>query len=210
MDINGEPFIFHQLRWLKSQGASKAVLCVGHMGAAIEKSVGSGRDLGIEVNYSYDGPALLGTAGALKKAQALLSQEFFVLYGDSYLPCPLAPVLAAFRAAAKPALMTVFKNDNRWGASNVEYARGRILKYAKENRAPEMRHIDYGLGVFKKEVLNRVPDESFDLAKLYQQLLGAGELASFEATERFYEIGSPEGLEETRRYLKEHPIGRQP
>ena len=65
-----------------------------------------------------------------------------------------------------------------------------------------MRHIDYGLGVFDRRAFDSVPEVgAHDLADVYQELLGRGELAGFEVTERFYEIGSTAGLEETRRYL---------
>jgi NDP-sugar pyrophosphorylase family protein len=67
-----------------------------------------------------------------------------------------------------------------------------------------MRHIDYGLGVFQKKALEIAPgDQPWDLARLYQDLLGKRELAAYEVKERFYEIGSFSGLEELRLYLAE-------
>ena len=140
----------------------------------------------------FDGGTLLGTGGALKRALPVLGDAFFVLYGDSLLTCDLPAVERAFRASGRAGLMTVFRNDDRWDRSNVLFEDGRLLRYDKVNRTPDMRHIDYGLGVLTDRALAPVPpDRPFDLAAVYQRLLADGDLAGFEVTDRFYEIGSP-------------------
>jgi MurNAc alpha-1-phosphate uridylyltransferase len=155
------------------------------------------------IEYSFDGPTLLGTGGAIRKALPLLPQHFFVLYGDSYLPCDYAEVEAAFRRSGLPALMTVYRNDNLYDASNVEYDGTHILRYDKQVRTPAMHHIDYGLGLFDRDVFAALPvGEKYDLATVFQDLLGAGKLAALEVHDRFYEIGSPQGLRETAEFLQ--------
>jgi NDP-sugar pyrophosphorylase family protein len=203
IDVHGEPFVVHQLRLLKAHGISHVLLCVGHLGEQIVERVGNGSSLGLDVQYSFDGPRLLGTGGAVKKAlPKLQSPAFFLLYGDAYLECDYAAVQAAFEASGKPALMTVFRNEGRWDASNVEYSDGRILAYDKKNPTPGMRYIDYGLGVYRKEAFASVPpDEPYDLATLQQDLLRADKLAAYEIFERFYEIGSHAGLDKLLDYL---------
>jgi NDP-sugar pyrophosphorylase family protein len=204
VEINGEPFLWHQLRLLRENGIDRVVLCVSHLGEQVRDSVGDGRDFGLHIDYSFDGAILLGTAGALKRAQPLLGESFFVLYGDSYLPIDWRDVEAAFRVSGKSALMTVYRNESQWDTSNVEFADGRILAYHKKLRTARMRHIDYGLGVLHASALAGVPDgTSWDLAALYQELLEAGELAAFEAPHRFYEIGSFSGVEELCSYLSQ-------
>jgi len=200
IEINGEPFLAHQLRLLRARGVERVVLCIGQHGARIREFAGDGSQFGLAVDYSDDGPALLGTAGAVRNALPLLGDKFFVLYGDSYLPCSYHGVEQAFRAAGRLGLMTVYRNEGRWDASNVEFAGGRILAYDKENRTARMRHIDYGLGVFSREAF--AGTQHRDLAAAYRDLLGRGELAAFEVLERFYEIGSFEGIAELARYLK--------
>ncbi|MBI5246477.1 MAG: nucleotidyltransferase family protein [Elusimicrobia bacterium] len=203
VDINGKPFLERQLRLLASQGFKKAVLCVGHLGDQIEAAIGDGSRLGLAVEYARDGERLLGTAGALRAALGRLGDAFFTLYGDSYLECNMAAVQAAFEKSGKTGLMTVYRNDGQFDASNVEYAGGRILAYDKKNRTPEMKHIDYGAGVFKSSAFSGLKaGESADLETVYRDLLSRGELAAYEATTRFYEIGSPEGLAETRLHLR--------
>src|SRR5579872_5855079 len=111
VDVNGEPFIAHQLRLLASRGIPRVVLCLGYRGEMVRDFVGDGWEFGLQVNYSFDGPELRGTAGAIHQALPLLGDSFFVLYGDSYLPCDYAAVEQAFLTSGKTALMTVFCNE---------------------------------------------------------------------------------------------------
>jgi NDP-sugar pyrophosphorylase family protein len=203
VDIEGEPFIAHQLRLLHSKGIRRVVLCLGYLGDMVRQFVGDGSAFGLGVEYSFDGPTLRGTAGAIHQALPLLGSVFFVLYGDSYLPCDYAAVEEAFRQSGKMGLMTVFRNEGQWDSSNVEFADGRILAYDKKNRTPRMRHIDYGLGAFDRRTFEALaPGSVYDLATMYQDLLAADELAACEVKERFYEIGSPAGIEELSQLLK--------
>ena len=198
VEICGEPFLAHQLRLLSSQGIRRVVLCVGHYGEQIRHYTGDGRQFGLEVVFSWDGPVLRGTAGALRHALPLLGDEFFVMYGDSYLSCSYVQVAGAFQHAGLPALMTVFRNAGNWDRSNVEFAGGRILAYDKKNPTPRMEFIDYGLGVFHRSAFS---GGHADLAELYQDLLRSGQLAAVEVCERFYEIGSFEGITDLTEYL---------
>lgn len=202
LDVAGRPFIHTQLRQLHSQGVRLVVLCLGHLGEQVVKVVGDGSAFGLEVVYSFDGPELRGTAGAVKRALPLLGRAFFILYGDSYLECNYAAVQNAFEAAGKLVLMTVFRNEGQWDTSNVEYRDGRIVAYDKTTSTAGMQYIDYGLGVWNRRALEGVPDTGFcDLATVCQEMLKQRELAGFEVTERFYEIGSFTGLTETRKHL---------
>jgi len=203
VDINGEPFITHQLRLLESRGVRRVVLCLGYRGEMVQEFVGGGEQFGLAVEYSFDGPILRGTAGAIHQALPFLGEAFFVLYGDSYLPCDYAAAEEAFAGNGKTALMTVFRNEGQWDSSNVEFTGGRILAYDKKNRTPRMHHIDYGLGAFHARAFQPLqPGAVYDLAALYYDLLARNDLAAFEVRERFYEIGSVEGIRELSQQLK--------
>jgi len=202
VEVAGKPFVFHQLDWLQRQKVNRVVLCVGYLSEMIREQVGSGERWGIEVKYSLDGEKLLGTGGALKKAMPLLGKEFFVFYGDSFLPIDFLPVQEAFWASGRPALMTFLKNQGRWDRSNVEASDGNLIAYNKREPTSDMEHIDYGLGVFSERAfLGSEVNNSFDLADLYQALAQKGDLAGHEVIHRFYEIGSKEGLAETEKFL---------
>jgi MurNAc alpha-1-phosphate uridylyltransferase len=203
IDIGGRPFLWHQLQLLKRHGIRRVVLAVGYLGENIREHFGNGSDIGISLQYSFDGPRLLGTGGAIRQALPLLPDRFFVLYGDSYLTCNYRSVESAFLQSGLPGLMTVFRNDGLFDTSNVEFDGSRILRYDKKNRTAAMRYIDYGLGVFHRNVFEKIPaDQPCDLADIYQSLVRAGQLAAFEVSERFYEIGSMQGLRELRNLLK--------
>lgn len=204
VEVAGRPFVHRQLDYLRGQGVSRVVLLTGHLGEQIEEAVCDGSAFGLSVCYSPDGPAALGTAGALKQALPLLGPEFFVLYGDSFLPIDYAPVQAAYLSSGKAALMTVLKNADRWDKSNAHFEAGIVVEYNKPAPSPDMRHIDYGLSVLSARALEGVPHgQCVDLAEVYHRLSLSGQLAGFEVTQRFYEIGSHEGLREADHYFSQ-------
>lgn len=202
IEVAEKPFIVHQLNYLQKQGVKKVVICIGYLGEMIQEVVGDGSQWGMEIAYSHDGPILLGTGGALKQALHMLGDNFFVLYGDSYLPVNFSKVQDAFIREKKLGLMAVIENRNQWDRSNVEFSQGQILEYNKSVIRPEMHHIDYGLGVLQKKVFDNYPkNESFDLSKVYNQLSQRNQLSGYEVFERFYEIGSHQGISDTQNYL---------
>lgn len=203
VDVAGQPFVVRQMDYLRQQGISRVVLCLSYLGEQVEAVVGDGSAFGLDVRYSWDGPRLLGTGGALRQALPLLGEQFFVFYGDSYLPIDFRAVERDFLASGKPALMTVLKNGDQWDKSNVLFRDGCIAEYNKLAPRPEMTHIDYGLGVMSASVLENAPaNEPFDLADIYHELSVRGVLAGHEVFERFYEIGSHKGLDETIQYFR--------
>jgi MurNAc alpha-1-phosphate uridylyltransferase len=202
LSVAGRPFLHWQLALLAQQGITQAVLCVGHLGEQIRTAVGDGTGFGLTVRYSCDGETLLGTGGALKQALPLLGTAFFVLYGDSYLPCSFAHVQSAYEASGAPALMTVFRNENRWDTSNVLFRDGTIVEYNKRSPRPDMAHVDFGLGALSAQALAEYPPgAAFDLGDVYHGLARRGALAGLEVRERFYEIGSAAGLAAAEHYL---------
>ena len=202
IEVAGKPFIFHQLEYLRKEGIEKIVLCVGYLCEMIQEEVGDGSKFNLDISYSYDGDFLLGTGGSIKKALPLLDENFYVLYGDSFLPIHFSPVEESFLNSKKPALMTVILNENKWDKSNVIFKDGIVLEYNKKEPKSEMKFIDYGLGVLSKSLFDKYEEKAaFDLADIYHFLSIKNELAGFEVNERFYEIGSHQGIKETELYL---------
>jgi len=203
VEVAGEPFFLHQIRLLKAAGIERVVVCAGHLGEMIVERFGDGSRLGVRIDHSFDGPRLLGTGGAIARALPQLGRAFYVLYGDSYLPFDYRAAGLRLIESGKLGLMTVFENRGRYDASNVLYENGRITAYDKKARLPSMRHIDSGLGAFRAAAFAGMsPDEPCDLADIQKALLARGELEGFEVRDRFYEIGSPEGLAELDSLLR--------
>jgi N-acetyl-alpha-D-muramate 1-phosphate uridylyltransferase len=200
LEVAGAPFVEHQLRLLRAHGIERVVMLIGHLGEQIREVLGDGSRLGLQVSYSEDPPGLAGTAGALRGALPKLGDEFMVLYGDTYLRIDYAAVGAAFRDSGRLGLITVLRNEGRWDTSNTVISGDRVLRHDKRDPDPTMEWIDYGLGALHAEALDAAA-EARDLSDVYAALAERGELAAYVASERFYEIGSPEALAETDAFL---------
>ncbi len=206
LEVAGKPFAVHQIELLRRHGLNDIIWCVGYLGEQIRGALGDGERWDMQLQYAFDGEQLRGTGGALRRALPLLGEAFLVLYGDSYLECDYGAIEQAFLRSGRLGLMTVVRNDDAWDRSNVEFAGGCIVRYDKRKRTPEMQHIDYGLGALRAAAFDAYPaDQPLDLATVYQDLLAADQLAGYEVSGRFYEIGSVSGLEETRQYLGKKP-----
>ncbi|HET6250716.1 MAG TPA: nucleotidyltransferase family protein [Tepidisphaeraceae bacterium] len=207
VDVNGRAFIDHQLGLLHRYGVRRVVLCLGHLGGKIEEHLGDGSRIGMSLRYSHDGARLVGTGGAVRRALPMLGELFWVMYGDSYMDIDYAEVLRRFCSSQSPraarGLMTLIRNENRWDKSNAIFQNGRLTCYDKRNRSEQMQYIDYGIQLLRREAFDTTPaGGAFDLADLYRDLVTRGEMIGHEVFNRFYEIGTPQSLEETRRYLQ--------
>jgi prepilin-type processing-associated H-X9-DG protein len=208
LTIDGRPFVHYQLDWLAAERATNVIFCVGYRGNLIREYVGDGSRWGIETAYVDEGDRLLGTAGGLRLAydQGVLDSNFAVLYGDSFLRVSLRDMWARFLAGGNFALMAVLRNEGRWDRSNVVFCDGQVALYdknASEPQPPSMRYIDYGVSILQRAVIEREvpPRQHSDLAPVLNKLSVEGRLGGFEATERFFEIGSPEGLRDFEEYI---------
>jgi MurNAc alpha-1-phosphate uridylyltransferase len=208
VEVAGEPFIIRQLDYLHRQRVRDVVLCIGYLGEMIKAVVGDGSRFGLTVSYSMDGPVLLGTGGALRRASPFLGEACFVLYGDSYLPVDFGAIEAEFCASSQPALMTILYNEDRWDKSNVLLVDGKLAEYNKRAPRPDFAYIDYGLSIVRREIIESCPaNRAFDLANVYHTLSLEKRLHGYEVFKRFYEIGSPGGLMETDEFFR---IGDMP
>ena len=203
VELAGKPFIDHQLALLRRNGTRRAVLCLGHLGEQVEAHLGDGSRYDMQLRYSYDGPTLLGTGGAIRRAASMLGDVFWVMYADSYMDIDYRAVLSDFAQRNLLGMMTVLRNDNRWDKSNVVFRDGKLVHYDKRRQTPDMQYIDYGVALLRRPAIERIPEgEAFDLADWYSRLVAEGQMAGHEVHNRFYEIGTPASLEEARKYLE--------
>lgn len=200
--IGAKPFLQYQLDFLKEGGIGDVVLCVGHQGEKIERYFGDGSQSGLSIRYSYEKERLLGTAGALKNAGHLLGDEFFTMYGDSYLSLDFTSVMSYFNDFKKLGLMVVYKNRNRYEPSNVAIDGTLVREYTKKEKTEDMTYIDYGTSILRKKALELIPpNQPYSLGELFGKLIPQQELLAYEVDKRFYQIGSKEGLEEFRMFV---------
>lgn len=202
--VAGRPFLEYQIDFLKKNGVTDLVLCVGYLSEKIEQYFGNGDEFGVTIQYVHDGDRLLGTAGALKRAESLLQGNFFVMYGDSYVFLNFKDVYSTFINSNIPAIMVIFKNDNNYDMSNVAVEKGKVIRYDKKNVIGDLVYIDYGVFVFSKSILDLIPrDQEYQLETVIHYLIQKKDLGVYEATKRFYEIGSHKGLEDFTRYIRD-------
>jgi len=202
LQVSGKPFIIHQFDLLKKNGITKVVICSGYLSKQIEDFIRDGKEFGLSVKFSFDGEKPLGTGGAVKKALSLLGDNFFVMYGDSYLNIDFRSVSDVFLSQNKKGLMTTLRNKDKWGKSNIVFKNGRIINYDKKEKTKDMEYIDYGLSILRKSVFDEIGNEEvFDLAEIYKSLIKKKQMIGYEVKNRFYEIGSAQGLADTEEYL---------
>ncbi len=202
VEVRRKSFLEYQLELLKKGGIKNIVLCIGYMGGQIESYFGDGKRFGVNIDYSYEGKPL-GTAGALKKAEGMLDDPFFTMYGDSYLSLDFPAAMQYFKSQNKPALMTVYKNYDRYDRSNTAIEGNLVKKFSKKERTEDMVYIEYGANIFRKEALRLIPEnQSCSLDDLFPILIEKEELLAYEVEERFYEIGSLQGLKEFEEFVR--------
>lgn len=199
--IDGRPFLEYEVGLLRREGVDDLVICLGHLGGSIRDHFRDGRSFGVRVRYSDDGPKLLGPAGALKKAEPLLGKSFFVTYGDAYLRAPYASMMKRLLASGKPALMAVYRNENRHGRSDLRIEGGRVVRYEKRG-TEKMSWVNYGVTALRKEALALIPPgREVGEEEFYGSLIARQELMAFPVSRRFYEIGNPDSLAEFERFI---------
>lgn len=200
--IYDKPFLEYQIDLLKKQGIKNIVLCIGYLGEQIQEHFGDGKRFGVKIQHSHEGERLLDTAGALKNAENLLKDEFFVMYGDSYLFLDFHTIASYFHQFKKLALMVVYKNYNRYDKSNIVIEGNLVKKYSKKVKTKDMVYIDYGASLLRKKVLDSVPRNTpYSLEELFSKLISRKEVLAFEVKKRFYEIGSKKGLVEFQKFI---------
>ncbi|HSY24022.1 MAG TPA: sugar phosphate nucleotidyltransferase [Polyangiaceae bacterium] len=204
LPVAGRPFVDWQLERLAACGIREVVMCIAFLGDQIEAHVKDGARYGLSVQWSHEGPNLLGTGGALRAALPLLGPAFLVTYGDSYLPFDYAGPLRMLESHDDAdGVMSVFKNDGQWDASNVAIDGAWVRRYEKGASDPSLDHIDYGANAFRRSVIAATPEgEAFGLDRVQHDLAQRMRLRAYVAHERFYEVGSPSGLAELDRLLR--------
>jgi len=201
--VENKPFLQYQIELLRENGLRNIVLCVGHLSHMIKNYFDDGKKFGVKIRYSDEGENLLGTGGALKKAEPLLEDEFFLMYGDSYLLFNYRAIESYYKKFQDFCILVVYKNQNLYDKSNVGVKDGLVAIYDKTKPDGNLIYIDAGLSILRKNILNRIPsDGMFLLEKLYQRIIAKREMLAYEVNQRFYEIGSLKGLKEFENLIK--------
>ncbi len=201
--VEGRPFLEYQLELLRENGICNIVLCVGHLSRMVKEHFGDGFRFGVKIVYSDEGKELLGTGGALKKAEPLLEDRFFVMYGDSFLMYDYQAIRSYSGRFPNFCVLVVYRNENLYDNSNIAIQDGLVSAYDKANPDGKLVYIDAGLSILRREYISQIPShQSSPLEELYCKIIDDRNMLAYEVDQRFYEIGSPRGLREFQRLLK--------
>ena len=201
-DINGKPFLWYQLQKLKENNITDILLCVGHLSTAIEEYFSDGTELGLNIKYSHDGEKQLGPIGAVKKAEKILQNDFFIMYGDSYLDVDYQKVIEFYKQNRKPSCMVVYKNKDQYDKSNMIVENNMVVGYGSSSENNKVEYIDYGTSLLNIETLKLVSEDSYcSTGDFFEKLIDDEKLLAYEVKNRFYHIGNPEALAEVKKLL---------
>ena len=206
LPVGGKPFLCHQLEHLKAQGIRRALLLIGHLGGQVKAYFGDGGSIGMELMYSEE-RELLGTGGALKLAEGKIAGDFFVIYGDSFLPLDYAGFEAAFFRAGREGMIAVYRDPA--GATRVRgnvtlSPEGLVARYDKGAGGAGLDWVEAGVLAFRRGVLRRIPPgRVVSLERdVYPALIGEGALAGYPVAHRFFDIGTEERIRDMEAWLK--------
>jgi len=203
VEISGKPFIDYLIPLCKKNGIEEIVFCVGHLWEQVRDYVGDGKKFGIKAYYSVEDKKL-DTGGAIKKALPYLDKEFLVTYGDSFLDIDWQDVANAFKKSPAKGIMSVYENNWRLVPSTIIIDKeGYIKEFNKENPRPEMTHMEYGINIFSKDIIDKIPKEVFPLGDYFNYLAKDSNLLSYPTTRMFYDIGTPEGIKKFQKDILE-------
>lgn len=204
--INGRPFLEIQMEYLKENGITDIVLSIGYLGEQIEEYFGDGSGMGLNIEYSCE-DVPVGTGGGVKLAADKLHEEFFLLYGDSYLPIDYREVEEAFKASGKAGLLVAY--DNRLGDTTVPCnisvdSDMLVTEYSKSGQSAGLHLVEAGVLAFKKSMLELIPDNGPTSLEeeVFPRLIHKREMACFTTRQRFYDIGLPERLEKLEELFR--------
>lgn len=202
----GKPFLEYLVVFLKGNGIRKLLFLVGYLGDKIKAYFGDGSKWGVEIDYSFE-EKFMGTGGALQLAKNKLENEFFLLFGDSYLPIDYKKIAYQYSRSKKMAMLAIYDNkeDTKVPFNLAVGKSKKIITYynKKEANFHGLNYCDAGVVVVSKEVLNLIGEKtpiSFEEA-IYPALIAKGELGYYIAENRFYDIGTFERLRDFKKYI---------
>jgi NDP-sugar pyrophosphorylase family protein len=199
--IENKPFIHYQLKQLSKQGFNEVLICAGYLSRQIKKFAGIGKKFNLKIKYSIEKKKLLGTAGAIRKALPLLNDNFFIIYGDTYLPIKFKNLQKIYIKKKAKALITIYKNKNKLDKSNVCFKKKNIY-YEKNSNKKNMNYIEYGVSILNKSIFNyKNLKKISDLSEVFNYLSKKKILKYAIVRKRFYEIGSVSGLLQTKKFF---------
>ncbi|NQT82860.1 NTP transferase domain-containing protein [bacterium] len=206
--VRGTEFLWHLIRWLARNDIKDMVICAAHLWEVIARKVNLCVPQGVRLRLSVEKEPL-GTAGAVRNAEALLDEEFLLINGDTYLPISYERILSHWEGIRErfDCLLVVYSNRDKIAPNDTAVNDERVVVGYSKKRCEEMQYVNAGLAVMKKSVFEGVRGGvpvSLE-EEVFPELVSRRKIAAFVIHERYYDIGTPERLKVFEEYLEGHP-----
>lgn len=201
--VNGKPFLQHQMEYLKRFGLNNFLIFAAYLGEKIQDYFGDGTRYGLNIEYSFEKEPM-GTAGALKNAERKLEDTFLLLNGDTLMPIDYESLIRYFSSRKATGLMVAYSNLDRSFRNNATIdSTNTVTNYSKKDLSG-MTHVDAGVYMFRREVTNLIPaNRGCSLEQeIFPLLIARRELIAYPSDQRFYDMGSFEGLDVLKEVLR--------
>ncbi|MEN9626415.1 MAG: hypothetical protein RL557_743 [archaeon] len=165
IETEGRPFLEYKIESLKKYGIKNFILCVGYLGKVVEDYFGDGKRFGVNILYSYETNELLGTAGAIKNAEPLITGDLIVTNGDTYLDVDFKKLIEFHKSHGSPFTMVIADATHPKTQELVELNGNTLLKIHKRETSEHENHLSLthkplvngGSYVINKEILSYIP-----------------------------------------------------
>lgn len=199
VDVGGKPFLYYKINSLIEMGFHSIDVLIGQHGDQISEFLTAQQFDNANIRCFHDGPELLGTAGSIAAVIGYLPDSFWVTYADSYVMADTKKIDSEIYDTKK-SVMVVLKNSNAVEPSNVkiDVVTGEVVSYRKGSEDSSYEWIDFGLLRFSRRVFENRDAFPSDLKSVITDEIGLRNLYSYEVSEMFWDVGTPERLEATR------------
>lgn len=203
IEFNGKPFLQYLIELLREQGFARILLLLGYLPEVIIDYFEDGKAFGIDIDYSVT-EVSNETGRRLKLASEKIDDYFFLMYCDNYWPMDFDRMWMHFVEQKVIAQTTVYRNSDNYTKSNVLFDSSKVVYYDKSRRGAGLNGVDIGYCIFKKEVIDLIPDENVNFeGAAYPLLTQRNQLAAYVTDHRYYSVGSHERLGITEAFLKD-------
>lgn len=200
--VGGVPFLQLLLEHLKAQRIEEVILGTGYMADQVQAFFRRGAEFGLRICYSREDKPL-GTGGALKLAEPLLSDPVLVLNGDSYVEWSLAATrdLFAQKNASIVMILQAVPDVARYGSVTIEPG-GRVTEFVEKGTRTGGGLINAGVYLVRKEIVAALPEGmTVSLERDVFPGLLHGKVYGLVSAGLFIDIGVPADLERAQTVL---------
>ena len=198
--IEDKPFMEYVIHELSRYGITDIIFAVGYKGSMVEDYFGDGRRFAtseggrLRIRYAYE-KELLGTAGAIKNAGRMVTEDtFFVLNADTFYQIDYGR-LVRLQEQQELELALVLRevpDVSRYGQAVLKD--GRLTGFNEKTAEVKQGTITGGVYRMRRELLSEIPEGKVSLEnEMIPRWLSEGRrLGGFVNDGYFIDIGVPE------------------